>query len=99
MPRSTQPALRRPGLRRIDPATTPGVSRLRAGAPSEDLTDIDLVQRAQGGDRWAEEVIYRRHVSYIGWLVLRLIGRRHDAEDVMQEIFIRCVMGRRCGRG
>jgi len=56
-------------------------------AAAESLTDADLVERARAGDRWAEEVIYRRHVAYVGWLVVRLIGRHHDAEDVLQEVF------------
>jgi RNA polymerase sigma-70 factor (ECF subfamily) len=56
-------------------------------AAAEALTDAELVDRARAGDRWAEEVIYRRHVAYVGWLVVRLIGRHDDAEDVLQDVF------------
>jgi RNA polymerase sigma-70 factor (ECF subfamily) len=78
--------------RPVRPVTRPRVdSSLRAGvplvAPAQVLSDLDLVDRAQGGDRWAEEMIYRRHVPYVGWLVIRLMGRQDDAEDVVQEIF------------
>jgi RNA polymerase sigma-70 factor (ECF subfamily) len=61
-----------------------GVHRV---ASADSLTDVDLVDRARGGDRWAEEAIYRRHVPYIGWLVVRMIGRHQDAEDVLQDVF------------
>lgn len=80
MPRSARHETR-PGA---DPTRPAGVPLVTA---AETLSDLELVDRAQGGDRWAEEMIYRRHVSFVGWLVIRLIGRRDDAEDVVQEIF------------
>jgi RNA polymerase sigma-70 factor (ECF subfamily) len=49
--------------------------------------DASLVVRAQSGDRTAEEAIYRRHVRYIGGLVIRLLGDRAEAEDCVQETF------------
>src|SRR5262249_12737265 len=49
--------------------------------------DAALVVRAQSGDRTAEEAIYRRHVRYVGGLVLRLLGDRAEAEDCVQETF------------
>lgn len=54
-----------------------------AGAES----DADLVARAQGGDRWAEEAIYRRHVPMVAGLAMRLLSNRAEAEDVAQETF------------
>lgn len=53
----------------------------------DDLSDHDLVVRAQGGDGWAEEVIYRRHAPAILGLSLRLLRDRADAEDVAQDTF------------
>ncbi len=50
-------------------------------------TDADLVGRARNGDRRAEEIIYRRHVRYVGGAVTRLMRRRPDAEDVVQDAF------------
>ena len=49
--------------------------------------DASLVLRARGGDRWAEEALYRRHVAYIAGMVLRLLGRSEEAEDVVQDTF------------
>jgi RNA polymerase sigma-70 factor (ECF subfamily) len=53
----------------------------------EGLSDECLVGRAKAGDRWAEEVIYRRHVESIAGLVLRLLRDRSEMEDVVQETF------------
>jgi RNA polymerase sigma-70 factor, ECF subfamily len=49
--------------------------------------DESLVLRARSGDRWAEEALYRRHVAYIAGMVLRLLGRSAEAEDVVQDTF------------
>ena len=49
--------------------------------------DASLVVRARGGDRWAEEALYRRHVAYITGTVVRLLGRSAEAEDVVQDTF------------
>jgi len=49
--------------------------------------DASFVERARSGDRTAEEAIYRRHVRYVGGLVLRLLGDRAEAEDCVQETF------------
>jgi RNA polymerase sigma factor (sigma-70 family) len=46
-----------------------------------------LVSRALGGDRWAEEALYRAHVRAIARIVTRLLARSHEAEDVVQEAF------------
>jgi RNA polymerase sigma-70 factor, ECF subfamily len=51
------------------------------------LDDAALVRRANDGDRWAEEALYHRHVSYILGMVTRLLGDRDDAEDIVQETF------------
>jgi RNA polymerase sigma-70 factor (ECF subfamily) len=51
------------------------------------IEDAELVQRARGGDRWAEEVLYHRHVSYIMGMVARCLGDRNEAEDVVQDTF------------
>jgi RNA polymerase sigma-70 factor (ECF subfamily) len=62
-----------------------GVRELRAAA--EKITDEDLVKRARHGDRWAEEAIYRRYVTFIAGLALRLLRQQAEAEDVTQEVF------------
>jgi len=50
--------------------------------------DAQLAVRAQGGDAWAEEALYRRHAAHIYHLAYRLLGARADAEDVVQEAFV-----------
>jgi RNA polymerase sigma-70 factor (ECF subfamily) len=54
----------------------------------EGVSDQHLVERATLGDRWAEEMIYRRHVESIAGLVLRLLRDRSEMEDVVQETFV-----------
>jgi RNA polymerase sigma-70 factor (ECF subfamily) len=57
--------------------------------PTED--DADLVGRALLGDRTAEALIYRRHARAIAGLAARLSGSRSDAEDIVQETFVRAL--------
>lgn len=51
-------------------------------------SDAELVVRARGGDRGAEEVLYRRYARYVGGLAARLLGSQGDAEDILQETFL-----------
>lgn len=64
---------------------TPTTCSARETDPCDD--DAALVLRARGGDRVAEETIYRRHVRYIAAIALRLSARRQDAEDIVQDTF------------
>ncbi|HWP06904.1 MAG TPA: sigma-70 family RNA polymerase sigma factor [Polyangiaceae bacterium] len=64
-----------------DAASTP--PRIDAAGP-----DRDLVRRARGGDRWAEEALYRRHARAVARTVSRLLARSVEAEDVVQDAFI-----------
>jgi RNA polymerase sigma-70 factor, ECF subfamily len=71
-------------------------AKARTGAGSEliyldsalEPSDAELARRAGGGDRWAEEAFYRRHVLQVVGLAQRLLGNSWDAEDVAQETFI-----------
>jgi RNA polymerase sigma-70 factor (ECF subfamily) len=53
--------------------------------------DAELVRRARSGDRWAEEALYRRHVRAVTNAVTRLLGRTADADDVVQDTFVRAL--------
>ena len=66
------------------------LERLPPRGPVIEPTESDgaLVRRARGGDRWAEEALYRRHVRPVTRLVLRLLARREEAEDVVQDAFV-----------
>jgi RNA polymerase sigma-70 factor, ECF subfamily len=60
------------------------VSELSVPEPS----DEELVRRAQGGDAWAEEALFRRHIGRAGQIAMRLLGRGSDAEDAIQDSFV-----------
>lgn len=51
-------------------------------------TDEALVQRATVGDREAIGELYRRHADHVARIVLRVLGRPADVDDVVQEAFI-----------
>jgi RNA polymerase sigma-70 factor (ECF subfamily) len=50
--------------------------------------DVELVTRIRAGDKRAEELLYRAHVQAVSALAARLLGRSHEAEDVVQEVFL-----------
>lgn len=56
-------------------------------APTPEPPDADLVGRARGGDRWATEAIFRRHVEAVLGVATRLLGRTGEADDVVQDTF------------
>ena len=64
--------------------------RLRVVAAGGDSApdDADLVERACRGNHAAEEQIYRRHAAMVLALLMRLLGRRSDAEDAAQDTFV-----------
>lgn len=59
-----------------------------AALPRSNVSDELLVARALGGDRWAEESIYRRHVQRVTTVVARLLRHGADVEDVVQDTFV-----------
>jgi RNA polymerase sigma-70 factor (ECF subfamily) len=50
--------------------------------------DVELVARIRAGDKRAEETLYRVHVRAVNGLATRLLGRSHEAEDVVQDTFV-----------
>lgn len=51
--------------------------------------DLDLVRRAQAGEREAFETLVSRHADQLYAVVLRFCGDPHEAEEVTQEAFLR----------
>jgi len=50
--------------------------------------DEELVARALRGEVLAEEVLFRRHAPSLLAVALRLLGRRSEAEDAVQDTFV-----------
>jgi len=62
----------------------------RAGAPvREDTDDAPLVRRARDGDRAAFEDLVRRHADRLYAVVLRFGAPGGEAEEIVQETFVR----------
>jgi RNA polymerase sigma-70 factor, ECF subfamily len=51
--------------------------------------DAHLVARARAGDRDAFEQLVRVHADRLFAVVLRVSGNRHEAEEIVQETFVR----------
>ncbi len=52
--------------------------------------DGDLISRIAVGEAGAAEQLVRRHVKRIHALAQRMLNDAHEAEDVTQEVFLRC---------
>lgn len=52
-------------------------------------TDADLAARAALGDDAAAAALVRRYERNVFGVCLRMLGRREDAEDTAQEVFLR----------
>lgn len=62
----------------------------RVDFPADAVEDETLIQAAQRGDRQAFSQLVERHQSVVfGYLRARML-RAHDAEDLTQEVFLRC---------
>lgn len=55
----------------------------RDRAPSDEA----LVERALTGDAWAEEALFRRYAAQVLSMAERLLRRRSEADDVVQDTF------------
>ncbi|AKF08949.1 RNA polymerase sigma factor [Sandaracinus amylolyticus] len=50
-------------------------------------SDAVLVVRAREGDRWAQEVLFRRYMTPLAGRVTHIVGNVADADDVLQDTF------------
>ena len=57
--------------------------------PLADLPDSDLVDVMAAGDVEAMEVLYDRYNRAVFSFALRMLGNREQAEELLQEVFIR----------
>jgi RNA polymerase sigma-70 factor (ECF subfamily) len=66
-----------------------GAARVpRATQIESRLSDEELVTRLIEGDHWAKEALFRRYVSSVWSLAMRLVGSRADADDIVQDTFV-----------
>src|SRR5215831_11240501 len=63
-------------------------SERRNEAPSGE-DDLVLVDRVLGGDRRAFESLVRRHERRVFRVALAVLGNNEDAEEAMQDTFVR----------
>ncbi|MEM9191463.1 MAG: RNA polymerase sigma factor [Myxococcota bacterium] len=61
-------------------------TRSRAGP-----TDATLVEAAQAGESWAQEVLFRRYLKMANGLAVRLLGDREEARDLVQDAFYKAL--------
>lgn len=66
--------------------TTPA-GAIGAGLDTSD--DETLVRRARAGDYGAFEQLFLRHRTMVYRFVYQMVPRRDDAEDIVQEVFVR----------
>ena len=59
--------------------------------PDAEAEDLELVRRAQAGNREALEDLVARHQAWIYNIAVRMVYRPEDAEDVTQEILIKVI--------
>ncbi|MGD9509437.1 MAG: RNA polymerase sigma factor [Geminicoccaceae bacterium] len=71
------------------PLPAPGTEAGAVAAAVEQPGDAELVARARRGDGLAFELIMRRHNRRLFRLARSLVGRDHEAEDVLQEAYVR----------
>jgi RNA polymerase sigma-70 factor, ECF subfamily len=51
-------------------------------------TDAELVEAARRGDALAKQALFRRHARLVNGLAYRLLGRRDEVDDVVQDAFV-----------
>jgi RNA polymerase sigma-70 factor (ECF subfamily) len=66
---------------------------LAGGRQSASLTERELVERSQRGDAEAFERLASLHTDHLYAVLLRLMGDRAEAEDVLQESLLRAWRG------
>lgn len=57
--------------------------------PLADLADSDLVDAMAAGDIEAMEVLYDRYNRAVFSFALKMLGNREQAEELLQEVFVR----------
>ena len=59
------------------------------GYDADSITDATAVARTLAGERETYRVLVERHSNYVYRLAYRMTGNPHDAEEIVQEAFLR----------
>jgi RNA polymerase sigma-70 factor, ECF subfamily len=70
-----------PSLRLVGPSGRPD----NPDPPA--ATDAEIVEALCAGDAWAEVVVWQRYATLVHQVAQRGLGSRHEAEDVLQQVF------------
>ena len=62
-------------------------------------SDDDLAARSRAGDPAALAALYQRHACALLHFLTQILRHREEADDVLQETFLRLFQGRGCYRG
>jgi RNA polymerase sigma-70 factor, ECF subfamily len=65
------------------------MNRMRPSVETIGDTDAIAIERTLAGDRDAFRVLVERHSHNVFRLAYRMTGNQHDAEEVVQEAFLR----------
>lgn len=65
----------------------------RVGAAPGGSADTEVLGRARAGDRGAWDELYRGYRDRVYTLCLNLVGSREEAQDLLQETFLRAFRG------
>ena len=68
------------------------MARSYKGAPSRDPTDEALVQATLAGDRAAYRTLVERYQDRLLRMALEIVKNQHDAEDIVQESFVKAFL-------
>lgn len=58
----------------------------------EPLSDFDLVQEVRNGRRQAFTELMRRYQQRVYWVARRIVGSHDEADDVVQEAFVKAYL-------
>src|SRR5580698_2845718 len=50
-------------------------------------TDTELVEALCAKEPWAEAAVWQRYAAFVHQVAHRSLGSRHDAEDILQQVF------------
>lgn len=72
--------------------------RHNAGKEAPSVSDVELIERIQSGDKGAEGILYQRYAERVYYVALKRVRTAHDADDVRSETFVRVLAAIRQGQ-